>query len=151
MRVLIVESEYELGLVWKRAMMRLGVKVILVTTQTKAIQALRIQEFDLIVLDLVLENGSAFAISDFANYRRPGAKVMFVTNTSFFLTARFSALLECLRIRSKRHSAGRYRNDGHPLCCACLRQIARNSRARIFSVRIEKQALVNSWGQPLAA
>ena len=64
--------------------MRLGVKVILVTTQTKAIQALRIQEFDLIVLDLVLENGSVFAISDFANYRRPGAKVMFVTNTSFF-------------------------------------------------------------------
>ena len=84
MRVLIVESEYELGLVWKRALMRLGVKVILVTPQTKAIQALRIQEFDLIVLDLVLENGSAFAISDFANYRRPAAKVMFVTNTSFF-------------------------------------------------------------------
>ena len=129
MRVLIVESEYELGLVWKRALMRLGVKVILVTSQTKAIQALRIQEFDLIVLDLVLENGSAFAISDFANYRRPAAKVMFVTNTSFFSDGSIFQLLECLRIRSKRHSAGRYRNDGHPLCCACLRQITRSSCA----------------------
>ena len=66
--------------------MRLGVKVILVTSQTKAMQALRIQEFDLIVLDLVLENGSAFAISDFANYRRPAP------TPAFFLTARFFSI-----------------------------------------------------------
>ena len=84
MKVLIVESEYELGLVWQRALERFGVKVALVADQSTAVQALRNQSFDLIVLDLVLENGSAFAISDFANYRRPAAQVMFVTNTSFF-------------------------------------------------------------------
>lgn len=84
MKVLIVESERELGLVWQRALERLGVKAVLVTAQGAAVQALRDQDFDLIVLDLVLENGSAFAISDFANYRRPAAQVMFVTNTSFF-------------------------------------------------------------------
>ena len=54
------------------------------TAQGTAVQALQDQNFELIVLDLVLENGSAFAISDFANYRRPAAQVMFVTNTSFF-------------------------------------------------------------------
>ena len=84
MKVLIVESEYELCLVWQRAVERFGVKVVLVADQSTAVQALQNQNFDLIVLDLVLENGSAFAISDFANYRRPAAQVMFVTNTSFF-------------------------------------------------------------------
>lgn len=84
MKVLIVESKYELGLVWQHALERFGVKVVLVADQSTAVQALQNQHFDLIVLDLVLENGSAFAISDFANYRRPAAQVMFVTNTSFF-------------------------------------------------------------------
>ena len=84
MKVLIVESEYELGLVWRRALERFGVKVVLVADQSTAVQALQNQHFDLIVLDLVLENGSPFTISDFANYRRPAAQVMFVTNTSFF-------------------------------------------------------------------
>ena len=84
MKVLIVESECELGLIWQRALERLGVQVVLVTDQATAVQALRDQSFELIILDLVLENGSAFAISDFANYRRPTAQVMFVTNTSFF-------------------------------------------------------------------
>ena len=32
----------------------------------------------------MLKNGSAFAISDFANYRRPKARVVFVTKKSFF-------------------------------------------------------------------
>lgn len=84
MKVPIVESECELGLIWQRALERLGVQVVLVTDQATAVQALRDQSFELIILDLVLENGSAFAISDFANYRRPAAQVMFVTNTSFF-------------------------------------------------------------------
>ncbi len=84
MKVLIVESECELGFIWQRALERLRVQVVLVTDQATAVQALRDQSFELIILDLVLENGSAFAISDFANYRRPAAQVMFVTNTSFF-------------------------------------------------------------------
>ena len=50
----------------------------------EAVKALMQDEFDIIVLDLVLKNGSTFAISDFANYRRPKARVVFVTNTSFF-------------------------------------------------------------------
>ena len=80
MKVLIFESEYALGLVWQRALERFGVKLVLVADQSTVVQALRDHSFDLIVLDLVLENGSAFAISDFANYRRPAAQVMFVTN-----------------------------------------------------------------------
>ena len=38
----------------------------------------------MIVLDLVLGEGSAFAVADFASYRRPQARIIFVTNTTFF-------------------------------------------------------------------
>jgi len=40
--------------------------------------------FDVIVLDLALEEGSALAVADFASYRHPDARVIFVTNASFF-------------------------------------------------------------------
>jgi len=84
MRVLIVESHFELGCLWERALQRSGADVCFARSQSEAVKALMQDEFDIIVLDLVLKNGSAFAISDFANYRRPKARVVFVTNTSFF-------------------------------------------------------------------
>jgi len=84
MRVLIVESHFELGCLWERALQRSGADVCFARSQPEAVKALMQDDFDIIVLDLVLKNGSAFAISDFANYRRPKARVVFVTNTSFF-------------------------------------------------------------------
>ena len=48
MNVLIVESEYDLGLIWQRALEQLGVKVVLVTAQGTAVQALQDQNFELI-------------------------------------------------------------------------------------------------------
>lgn len=53
-------------------------------SQEAAILALCAGDFDIIVLDLVIEEGSALAVADFASYRRPDARVIFVTNTSFF-------------------------------------------------------------------
>ena len=84
MNVLIVESKPELGLLWQRHLERMGSAVTLVHTQEAAILALYGTDFEIIVLDLVLEQGSALAVSDFASYRRPDARVIFVTNTSFF-------------------------------------------------------------------
>ncbi len=84
MKVLIVECQRELGLLWQRHLMRHGVEVDLVHSQEAAIQALYRQSYDLLVLDLVLDEGSALAVADFASYRRPDARVLFVTNTSFF-------------------------------------------------------------------
>ena len=62
----------------------------------EAVKALMQDDFDTIVLDLVLKNGSAFAISDFANFRRPKARVIFVTNKSFFRMARFLSIFRTL-------------------------------------------------------
>ncbi|QBF29989.1 response regulator transcription factor [Thalassococcus sp. S3] len=84
MNVMIVESRAELGALWMRHLQRQGYEVTLVMDQDAAIAALYQTDFDVIILDLVLEKGSAFAVADFASYRRPDARVIFVTNTSFF-------------------------------------------------------------------
>ena len=84
MYVLIVESNPELGRVWRRHLQRQGAHVTIAESQEAAILALYGTAFDIIVLDLVLESGSALAVADFASYRRPNARVIFVTNTTFF-------------------------------------------------------------------
>ena len=84
MRVLIVEGNPELGVVWHRHLERLGCEVVLVTNQQQAIEVMSDHDVSVIILDLVLSEGSAFAVADFASYRHPDAKVIFVTNTTFF-------------------------------------------------------------------
>jgi len=84
MRVLIVEGNPDLGWIWRRHLERRGCAVTLAHSQEEAIEVMRAQTPNIIVLDLVLEDGSAFAIADFASYRHPLAKIIFVTNTDFF-------------------------------------------------------------------
>jgi DNA-binding NtrC family response regulator len=84
MNVLIVESRKELAAIWARHLERQGCAVSITTEQDEAIALIQEHMFQVIVLDLVLEDGSALAVSDFANFRQPEARVVFVTNTSFF-------------------------------------------------------------------
>ena len=84
MNVLIVESNPELGSLWQRHLERMGATVVVADSQETAILALCSSDFRIIVLDLVLDQGSALAVADFASYRRPDTRVIFVTNTSFF-------------------------------------------------------------------
>ncbi|MEM6341785.1 MAG: response regulator [Pseudomonadota bacterium] len=84
MKVLIVESKEELGFIWQRHLERQGMEVVRVATQEDAITHLTSNAPEIIILDLVLDEGSALAISDFANYRHPDTRVIFVTNTTFF-------------------------------------------------------------------
>jgi DNA-binding NtrC family response regulator len=83
-RVLIVESVSELATVWQSHLVRQGMDVHCALGQSDAIDYLADTEVDIIILDLVIEEGSALAISDYANYKHPAARVIFVTNTSFF-------------------------------------------------------------------
>lgn len=84
MRILIVESSEELSSVWRLHLKRTGAEVHVAHTQDQATDLLLKLDPQVIVLDLVLEEGSALAVADFASYRRPDARVVFVTNTSFF-------------------------------------------------------------------
>ncbi|OSP51933.1 response regulator [Pseudoruegeria sp. SK021] len=84
MPVLIVESNPELGELWKRHLERLGMTVFRVETDTAAIHTLRERQVRIIVLNVVLKDGGAFAVADYANYRYPKMKVIFVSSSSFF-------------------------------------------------------------------
>lgn len=84
LKILIVESQSELAQLWQRHLERQGMRVSRVETQDEATAFLATQDADIIILDLVLEDGSALAVADYANYRQPEARVIFVTNTTFF-------------------------------------------------------------------
>ncbi len=84
MHALIVESDQSLGAMWSRHLERLNVQVTLATTGERALNLIQSMRFDVIVLDLVLQEGSALAIADLAQFRQPDANVVFVTNTTFF-------------------------------------------------------------------
>ncbi len=84
MRVLIVESRPELCALWQRHLARHGMQVSCVTTQNAAMAYVAEYKVDIIILDLVIEGGSALAVSDFAALNQPDARIIFVTNTSFF-------------------------------------------------------------------
>lgn len=84
MNVLIVESENGLANIWQRHLQRMGMKVSRACGQSDAIEHLSAEDTDIIIMDLLLAEGSALAVSDYASYRLPDARVIFVTNTSFF-------------------------------------------------------------------
>lgn len=84
MNVLIVESRPELCALWKGHLERQGLDVAEARSQEEAVSYLSCEAADIIVLDLVLDQGSALAVADFASYRHPDARVIFVTRTSFF-------------------------------------------------------------------
>ncbi len=84
MKVLIVEQKTTLGDIWRRHLERRGCEVQLANTQSEAIRALQQTTVDIIILNLILPDGSAFAVADFSSYRQPNAKVIFVTDSSFF-------------------------------------------------------------------
>ena len=84
MVVLIVASNPELSRIWARHLERLGHQTVLVHAQEDAVNYLRLHVVDVIVLDLMLEYGSAIAVADYASYRWPETRVVFVTNSTFF-------------------------------------------------------------------
>ena len=84
MDVLIVQSSPDLALIWQRHLHRCGMNVMVAESQEEAISTVSKVAPDIIILDLVLQAGSALAVADYANYRCPETRVIFVTNTRFF-------------------------------------------------------------------
>lgn len=92
MQVLIVQNEGSLGSIWKRHLERLGAEVTLAVCGFTAVELLEKEYFDVIVLDLVLAQGSALSIADVAFYRQPNSNVIYVTDTTFFSDGSIFAL-----------------------------------------------------------
>ena len=83
MRVLIVENDPQLGQIWRSHIQRLGALVDVATSQSEAVEAIQ-DAYGIMVVNLDLSRGSAMAVADYASYRNPACKVIFVTSSSFF-------------------------------------------------------------------
>lgn len=126
MSVLIVESNEELATVWERHLTRGGAEVHAVTTADEACIAISERPVKVVVLDLDLKGGSALAVADYASYRRPDARVIFVTATTFFSDGSIFQIIP--------NAAGYLASDARPEDLAALvdhhcRQHPRNPRA----------------------
>ncbi len=88
-QVLIVEAQEKLGLLWQKFLIQQGFDVDLAVSQPEAIEKLQFHCWDVLVIDLVMPNASALAISDFASYKNPDISIIVVSASSFFLMARF--------------------------------------------------------------
>lgn len=84
MNVLIVQNNAKLGQMWQRHLRRHEHVADIALDQDTAIEKLSERNYPIIILDVVLGDGSAIAVADYASYRHPDARVIFVTNTSFF-------------------------------------------------------------------
>ena len=84
LRVLIVGGgENNVRWLWKRHLDEQGFAVDVVKGEDAAINALRMDRYNVVVLDLVFQRGSALAVSDYANFRRPGTRLIFVNSDDF--------------------------------------------------------------------
>ena len=84
MNVLVVESNEAIGRVWCDHLERQGAATVLAKDQETAINALRFQRFDVLVINLLTPNCSVLSISDLATYRSPEIAIIVVTSNSFF-------------------------------------------------------------------
>lgn len=84
MDVLIVEDNADLGQLWLNHLTRLGHRVALVNSADAAIEMLGDDGADVIIADLDLPGSAAASVADYAAYRLPEARVIFVTASTFF-------------------------------------------------------------------
>ncbi len=84
MRVLIVETNIDLAMLWQSHLERQGAHVWHTATPEAAIETLRENDVDIVVMNLTMAVDASFSVTDFASYRRPEAQFVFVTGRSFF-------------------------------------------------------------------
>ena len=126
MNVLIMESKRHRAELWRRALERLGAHFDIASSQDQTADMAAAATYHIVVLDLILDEGSAFAVADFMNYRQPDAQVIFVTNTSFFSDGSIFQLFSnaCAYVQSEtapddlakiiEHYAANSHNDSRP-------------------------------------
>ena len=82
--VLIVQGDCALADVWRRHIARMRFDVHVAHSAADAIDLVAETPFSLVVLDLGLPGGNALTVSDYAGYRRPETRIVFVTASRFF-------------------------------------------------------------------
>lgn len=97
MQILIVESCANLAAIWQHHLESLGATVLTAPTAERAVTMIATHDVDAVIVDLVLPDGSALSVADFAMYRRPEAKVIVLSNKHFFSDGSIFALTQNIR------------------------------------------------------
>jgi CheY-like chemotaxis protein len=82
--ILIVAGNLDLACVWARHLKRQKQTVKSVESVQEAVDFLRNNIVQVIVLDLMLDRAGAFSVADYASYRQPFTRIVFVTRKTFF-------------------------------------------------------------------
>ena len=92
MRVLIVEDDDALRMVWQEALVLAGHEVDAKDSTSAAMSALMTGTYDLIVLDLLVGDGNSLSLSHYIGYSHPDMRVMVITGSGFFPNGEVSAI-----------------------------------------------------------
>lgn len=84
MRVMIVAGQPDRSALWARHLRRAGAAVSVREEVEEAVADLLAAPQDVVIVDLALEAGGALTLSDVISYRRPDAKVIFISDGRFF-------------------------------------------------------------------
>ena len=84
MDVLIVQTRPCLSALWRKHLEKVDAVVAEASTQYEANSYLMELRFDAIIMDLLLENGSALVIAEMAGFHQPEAKLILMTRSSAF-------------------------------------------------------------------
>lgn len=93
MNILIVEDDILLRAVWEHALANAAHKVSAVESCVEAMRLLLTQKFDLIVLDVFVQDGNSLSLVDYISYAHPGSPIMVTTGTGFFPNGEITALI----------------------------------------------------------
>ena len=84
MKVLIVESGAEIAEVWRRHLSRAGHDVRVAHSADAGVARLTAEPFGIVILNVLVDGESALSIADYARFRNPDSRVIFVSESSFF-------------------------------------------------------------------
>ena len=91
MKCLVADDNADLARLWALAIEGDGHDVTVCTDGDAAVNQMRVQDFDLLILDLFMPGGGALALARVAVYNNPAAQVLIVTGADCFA---FGELLE---------------------------------------------------------
>ena len=84
MQILIAESRTPLANLWKGHMERWGAQVDLANCANEAREWIETRSYEVILLDVMLDDGEGLCVADYARYRHPETRVVFVSSSGFF-------------------------------------------------------------------
>ncbi|MGG7567682.1 response regulator [Rhodovulum sp. DZ06] len=84
MKCLVADDNADLAELWAIALRADGHDVTCCTDGNQAVNQMRVQDFDLLVLDLFMPGGGALSLARVAVYNNPDAQVMVITGADCF-------------------------------------------------------------------